>query len=279
MNSDDELQATLVAMPKPAVQDVVTGIGTQAKWILLVTAILLALAVAFYGLWTSTGDTFWQGCMIAMLIVSPNVGIIGGAFALWARVQNRKLRQMASGEYFVHWRIGDERWEQECERNQKRSRWLIPLISGGFAFVALVFAALVFWDAGDVFFGSPLLHFIGVGGLGAATGFVIGLFCRAMTRITERLMRTRTPQVIIGPAGVYVTGQFWPRSTFNQRLESVELASDARETLVFQFVVGSQHGDQNMFVRVPFPADQVAAAAIIPSLMMDARTAVTYGPR
>ncbi len=265
---DEELRAELLVMPKPKVDDVAVSVAEQAKYILLVAAGFLALAGIFHGLSIyGSRARFWQFWAMGMCVFAATPALWGAIWALWAFVQNRKLRRMVKGEYYVRWLIDRERLLREFETvrqlHQKMPKCFAWLV-GGFG---LFFAAGIYAD-GDRFFESLALHFAVPLGVGAAGGYIVGWFVRAMSYVTERIARTRTPQVIVGPAGIYLPGRFCPARTVGQRFVGAALSNEKPDVLLVNFAVTQRHGgERREELPVPFPVDERAQAEMVCELI------------
>lgn len=266
----NELEAQLKRMPKPPVADVVTSVAAQAKAVLLAAGAMLLFGGVCYGisLLVSWKDP-WQITAGISSALSMTPLLTGALMALWVYVQGGKRRQLAAGEYYVHWSYEPNQWAQHCDRLELRySRALQIFVACGLG-IGLVFAAMVHFDDDRLFFGSIVTHYGVCIGIGAIAGWVIGLFCRYLGNITRTIQRDRTAQSLIGPEGVYVTGQFWPTRTFGHNLRSASVGGGASTNVRFVFAVQTNHGTSETTVVIPIPLGQEKVAAALAKVMME----------
>lgn len=268
MENERALRAKLLEMPKPPVDDVVLSIVTQWKYVSLVVVLLAGLAGLFSLVATYSHSDGWYHWAMVLLAVDATPAVIAVGMGAWALTQGRKLRRMTAGEYYVHWKIGPQLWQRTCEHYRSKARWLAPALVAGGAIAGLAFAMAAF-DDNNVFFGSAGGHFFGILGIGTAIGGGIGLYVRFLADITARLMRTRTPQVVIGPAGLYFTGQFWPTKTYGQELRMVRISEEMPGFLRFFFLIENKYGKSHGDAAVPFPPDEAPVAEVVCQLMTE----------
>lgn len=260
--------------PKPPVDGVATSVGAQAMGILLWGLVLPALAGAFYAVSKlATLHKGWEIAAIVMLAIWPTPLLIGGLMWLSTRMQEKKLRELAGGMYWVWWQYQPDQWRDHCARSEKNLRWIGPGFAAGGAAVALVFAGMVHGDEGRLFFDSVLGHYGVCGLVGSAGGGVVGLICRRLAGITQRLRRTKPAQALIGPEGVYITGQFSPMSAFGHQFRRAIFPNDPPRTLRFVFAVKTKHGWTENEVLVPIPPGQDDAANAVQAAAMQMRQA------
>ncbi|MEM8946979.1 MAG: hypothetical protein AAGD11_17520 [Planctomycetota bacterium] len=249
----NDLQSQLRQMPKPPVRDVVTSVGAQAKAILYAGLGMLALAGGMQGVsHLVAARRHWESAAALMLGLSIAPLFLAALLALWVYVQGKKCRKLAAGEYYVHWLHADQQWATHCELTGRKVSNIvrnITLIGTCGSFLL----ALVTHLEGNAALGSVFRHYLVFIVVGTIAGYAIGAFCRYCGNLTHRLKQTRTAQSLIGPAGVYMTGQFWPLSTFGQQLNSILIAKNNPKDIEFDFHVQTKHGPVDMKVIVPVP--------------------------
>lgn len=232
------------------------SVAAQAKAIFLAGVGIQAAAGAIYGIsHFVTARRSWEGAaaIIAGLGISPL--FLAAILALWVYVQGKKLRQLAAGQYYVHWRYTSDEWQPHCKISDAKlsnSARTITLVVTG---MMLLLAVGVHSD-GNLAFDSIVKHYAAFVGTGLVAGYAIGVFCQYCGNITHKLKQSRTAQALIGPGGIYLTGQFWPLATFGQHLRSVKIADDDPDNICFTFEVRTKHGSTETFVLVPIPPDQ-----------------------
>ena len=260
----DPLRAELTRFPKAPVDDVVTSVGAQSKAIVAAGVAMLLTAAALYGAsLIAAKPKGWEIAAAVISAISLTPLLAGLLTGLWAWTQQKKLRELAGGMYWVHWQYGPQQWDEHCQRSEKNLRWLVSAFAGGGAVLALLFAGMVHADDGQLFFGSIASHYGLCLAAGAAGGAAVGAFCRHMAGITQRLRRTKAAQALIGPAGVYVTGLFSPMKTFGYDFKQARLPSEEPGVMTFVFRVKTKHGWQDSPLSVPVPPGQEAVAKIL----------------
>ena len=258
------LIAQLQQMPKQPAPEVVTSVAAQAQTILLACLAFPAAAAVLYGISRlSLNPDPWQVGAVICLGILPTPLLIGLLMGLWSRVQRGKRVELARGMYYVRWVYEPEQWSKFCGQSRQRVRWLVPAMTAGIVGVGLVFAGMVHGEDGKLFFGSVFSHYGFCSGIAAAAGLTVGLFCQHLTNITSRLRRRKTAQSLIGPNGVYITGQFWPMATFGHRFLSARIVKEHPGHVRFLFSVKTNHGWTESTVLIPIPPGQQAVAEAV----------------
>jgi len=263
----DNLSSRLSEMPKQPVSDLVVSTATQAKWALLASMVFPLLAGLFFMLSLNPlQERIWRHWMFVMLAIFPTPGLISLLVLLWSWFYARPLRKLAQGWYYVRWIIPPDLWERECERATRQNQKL-GLIVVGLSLLGGLSFAVIAWSEGDIFFGGAVRHFFVVAAISAGLGLILAVVLSALANVTVRLMKTRTAQVIIGPEGVYITGQYWPFSAPAQTLENVQFHNEESHCLKFIFRVSTQHGPRNRTLNIPFPPERKSEAMAIPKIL------------
>lgn len=258
----------LERMPKPPVPGLVTSVGAQARIVFCAGLVLGAVGGAL--LWISQSvarSKPWEIAGGVLLALSATPLLTGALMGLWATVQGGKRRELSRGMYYVHWRYDAAQWEEHCQRTHAMTKRFVPLLAACGAGAAVVFAAMVHFDDDRLFFGTVLAHYGVCTAIGATAGVAIGWFCQRLANITHRLQQTLPAQAVIGPAGVYVTGQFAPLSTFGHRLKSVSMVSEPPACIRFLFEVKTKHGWNESAMLIPIPPGKQQEAETLVELL------------
>lgn len=262
-----DLRKQLLEFPKAPIETVPTGIQAQTKYLWLMTLILAGVGVAAYllSIW-SKPNRIAMYVAIGILVVIPGPAIITLTFQLWTWTQLKKLRDMASGKYYVRWPIAQVPWERMMQERDKANDQIPRIISSLLGVVILLLVTAIRFDNGHVFFGSELLHFTVPTAVAAAIGYLIGKLCLIFANMTDHIMRTREPQVLIGPEGIYMTGIFWPLNTFGQKLVTAKI--DAGVTLLrCSFRISTKHGSRTEMLKIPYPPERTDESQLVAQLL------------
>ena len=220
---------------------------------------LLGVVVGFFGL---------AGLVVGILagVTALTLLLIVGIVRLQSRRWRQDLERLAAGEHRLHWRFDQSAWAAfRAGRARRRSLalWLLP---GGLAVSGLVVAFLAHSD-GERFWGSAALTFAVPIAAGAALGGVISLAARWFAGTSERLMARYPGELLVGDRGFYLTGEYWPWSSFGQRLVAAALSENRPPEITFTFrvLVGEQSTHRTVTLPVP-PGEEQAAAELVRDL-------------
>lgn len=263
----DRIRDELLSMPKAPVDDIVTTIGAQARIICLTGLVFGLLGGLCYWISEITHPgNFWLGCALACSVLVLPLLLVGLICLLWDFIQSRKLKRLSQGEYYVHWRIDGDRWEKVLEQ-AGRAKLTIFWIGAGCVFCMGILFSLVLIPNGEYVFGSPFSHFAFFLTISTTAALIVGGFCHWLANMTEHLMRTRTPQVIMGPEGVYLTGRFGPFKTFDQKLTGATVSGQEAQTLELTIQVQTQYGLVSHDHPIPYPKGEDASARELVKLL------------
>ncbi|MEM8946980.1 MAG: hypothetical protein AAGD11_17525 [Planctomycetota bacterium] len=267
MTNAKDIEAQLRRMPKSSVGDVVTSTGAQSKVILLVGVAFQLVSLVFYGVSLIViRPERWEQAAAIVSCFAPLPLMVGGLLAVWVFAQTRKCRRLAGGEYYVHWRYEPEQWAAHCDHSASKLRLVLPIIGLCGAGVGLVLALLVHLDDERLFYGTLWTHYGLCIGLGSAIGTLVGWFCVYCGNITQSIKQNRTAHSIIGPLGIYITGEFWPTSTLSQSLLSAAIQPDDAHVL-FTFRIRTKNGNNDVPVPIPIPPGQQQVAIALVELI------------
>lgn len=263
----DELLVKLQAMPKAPVDDLVVATSVQARRAFLASLIFPLLAAIFFVLSLNPlQERLWRHWMFVMLAIYPTPGLISLLVWLWSWYGATPLKKLGAGWYYVCWQIQADQWQRECERIGGQNRKLGPIIFGVIVFAGMCVAGLA-WEDNNRLFAGFAAHFAGITAISALIGLVLGGFLQWLGSLTGRLMRTHTPQVLIGPDGFYITGRYWPFAAPGQWLAAVQFLESEADCLEFTFQIATQHGPRDQQVVVPYPPDKKAEASAVQDLL------------
>ena len=176
---------------------------------------------------------------------------------------------MVAGDRYVWWNYTPAQWEQHiaAERTRNRNAWWI--IALGIAGVGVVVGLLVATTSDDLIADSQVITALAISGGFVVFGIIAGAFMHLGIQGAIRGM-ARNEGVIIGPAGLYVSGAFWSFKGMGIRLESFQHkprgpaedrspdAGQPYDQLLFVFRVQGKNTTHLQHVHVPVPLGQEA---------------------
>lgn len=251
----DSLRRQILAMPKEAVDDLVTCTAAHAKALYALCLGLVGWSGAAYLplWWFSVESKGWWITVMFPLCALPTVLLIALGVHLWAWMERRKFAEMRKGMYYVRWLYDPDQWARYCQVDLHSYRWLEAIFAACGAGMAMVVALMTHLEDGELWWGNPATHYGSALFWGVTPGYAAGWFVRRRVNQTERLRRRSTAQCLLGPRGAYITGQFWPWQAPGQRVVGLRLQKQPQWALVAAFRVSTQGGAHEKDVLFPVP--------------------------
>ena len=166
-----------------------------------------------------------------------------------------KIAGLSAEGSYAHWHYDDTTWSAYRENFAIRNARLPIKLAALFGCSGLLVAILVQND-GELIWNSVATTYVAFIGAGAAFGCVLGIAIRWLDNGPLHIMERHRGECLIGPAGLYITGQFWPWKTTGQGLVAATLGDTGSGELRFDF----QTGTARKTVSVPVPRGQEAIA-------------------
>lgn len=206
-------------------------------------------------------DSAWP---VLCIVLAFFAGMVGAILYFTALSSRRKLNAMVAGDRYVWWTYSPQQWEQHiaAERTRNRSVWWI--ITLGIAGIGVVIGLIVATSSDDLIADSRPITVLAIAGGFAVFGIIAGAFIHLGIQGSIRGM-ARNEGVIVGPAGLYVSGAFWAFKSLGIRLESFQhkargpaddRAPDAGQPfdqMLFVFRVQGKNTTHLQHVHVPVP--------------------------
>lgn len=263
------LKEQLLAMPKPAVEDVVVNTDKQAKYVMCFVALIPTIAAGvFYLISRFSHHRYLMTNAWLMLAIAPAPFVLGFIHQKLSFLRKGKLQKTVEGQYYVHWRIGQKKWKKTIKRSEMANTRLVPKIIFG-SVLAAEFCAFCIYNEGGILLDSPVIHFLGSGLAAGVLGAIVGVFGWKMALITQHIRKTQTAQVVIGPQGIYMTGQFWPLQTFGQQLEEAVISRKHPGHLQITLAFRTKYGKHRIPVLVPYAQGEKQKAKELCKLLME----------
>lgn len=256
------LKAKLTAMPKAPVEGVTAPILVQVKYCWLVSLVLPMMAgISYLGTQYGIDTDFWNHVMRSMLAIYAVVLLTLIMMTMWTLTLYRRLRHLASGHYFVHWLLTDD---QLHDAQSKSSPNVIKflLIGGAISTGAGLTAAGQAFADGKLFFATPFEHFTftGIGFL--MIGCALGYFFWKLAQLKHQFVTTHCVQVIVGPKGLYITGDFWSFDGTFQRLYDVSVSKE-ESRIEFKVGTSGEHAIRHEQISIPVPEGELPNARLL----------------
>ena len=175
------------------------------------------------------------------------------ALLIWliGRGYRTRLAALRIEDAYVHWDYDEAIWSAYREKFAAGNAKLPLKLAALLACSGLLAAVLISRD-GELIWNTVATTYAVMIGAGAALGHVLGLAIRWLDNGPLHLMERHKGECVIGPAGLYITGQFWPWKTVGQRLAAATLSEGEDCELRFEF----QTGTARKIVSVPVPPGQ-----------------------
>ena len=234
--------------------------ASAGRWSLYMAVLLLLAGGAGFAI-DGGRETAWLALAIPGSIFGGTMLLVGGIICLLTRSWTRAVLKMAGDEATVRWTVYSRRdWNAFLEAEGSRSLKSTLLLTGLIALMGVVFAAIGAFggDESGVFAGLLMV------GLGVV---IFGCVAWATTA-SLRAMRRDGGLVLIGEDGVFITGTYWPWSTFGQRLIDVEVCPAGELSLsqiVLTYRVQTKNGSTTKDVHIPVPTGREPEAALVVS--------------
>lgn len=248
------LESELKSMPKPEVSGVKAPMIQQVKLCWLASFVLPLLAgVCFLGSVYGIDEEYWIHWMLMILAIYGIIALTLVMVSMWTLSLFLKLRDLAAGNYYVHWTIPDQSWGIKCQRSTPSALKYVAI--GGLISVGagLTAAGQAFAD-GNLFFATPFSHFAYTGIYFLFVGCTLSLFFWRLAKIKHDYMSSQHGLVLIGPRGIYITGSFWSFEGAAQRLYDISISSESPRQM--QFKIGTSGKNQINYESICIPITQ-----------------------
>lgn len=258
--SNELTREEFLIFPKPRLQPLVTATGEQLKRIWILTLSISAVCGGVY-----LFNEF--AALLFAVVLLPGLALISLIFQVWYFTQRSRIRSLESGDYYVNWPIAPEPW-----KNLIAQRAVNAAIPGTFAKwfggTTLFMVTMYYFLEDTVFFDSTILHFVLPTVVVVIVSYLVGLIVLVFTGMTDRIMRTHAPQLVVGPGGIYMTGTFRPTATLDQKLVSTEVIQEDC-VLACKYRIATRHGVEFRVVRYPYPSNRTEEAHCVANLLND----------
>lgn len=262
-----ELESELKALPKPAVSGVQAPLIQQVKICWLASFVLPLLAgVCFLGSIYGSDVESWKHWMFMILAIYGVIAVTLAMVSMWTLSLFLKLRDLAAGNYYVHWTIPDQNWDSICERSTASALKYVAI--GGIISVGagLTAAGQAFAD-GKLFFATTFSHFAYTGFCFLLVGCTLGLFFWRLAKIKHDFMSSQHGLVLIGPRGMYNTGSFWSFQGAAQQLYDVSISSESPRQMQFKIGTSGENGINYEFISIPIAQPELLTAKVLCRLL------------
>ncbi|MEX2212788.1 MAG: hypothetical protein WD768_01585 [Phycisphaeraceae bacterium] len=219
------------------------------KGVALASMVAIALGIAI-------GALLPEKAQIAAIVLGSSLGGVGlliGLFMWLFGIRWQKaVNQMVAGDYYVYWTYEQQQWHDFVTKEYRKRWWVFWVIAGCTMIPGITIAAATSSD-GDTIAGSIALTWLVWAGGFLLLGAGIGQFFMVMARRKYEQLLQETGDVFIGPKGFYISGDYWPWSTFGQKLEAMRTEPGPPMEIVFTFRIQQKHGSTTKDVHVPVP--------------------------
>lgn len=204
----------------------------------------------------------------SVLGIGIGLGLVALAFGillpLGSRGQRAVVDEMAAGQRFVHWTYPIEDWTRHVDlereaRSVIAAFGLLPAAVGALAVSCVIVAVHLF---GKTMTGQQL-----AAGIALAFAIAIGSYCliggyhNINAFVRARLLLDAGGHVLIGPQGLYYSGEFWAGRSDNPLFRGVQPDEGSSRGLVFEFITLSRRGGSfDHRICVPIPPGREAEA-------------------
>lgn len=188
-----------------------------------------------------------------------------GALAMLAdrKSPNDLLPVLVGGDYWAHWRVSDDQLQRVSARRRRRTRygpvWVIV-----FAFMLGVGAGSFNASRRPILPDNPDRYIFLYAATYATFAACCGIYVFTGKRWRSILHDSLDTDVVIGPKGIYICGEFHAWGSYGFGLNHVFFSKDTPDQLQLEFFF--RHGS-NFTLAVPFPAEQQASALKTASML------------
>lgn len=261
------LKSELKAMPKPAVSGVQAPMIQQVKICWLASFVLPLLAgVCFLGSVYGIDEEFWKHWMLMILAIYGIVALTLVLASVWTLSLFFELRDLAAGNYYVHWTIPDQSWAIKCQRSTPSALKYVA-IGGLISFGAGLTAAGMAFADGNLFFATPFSHFAYTGICFLLVGCTLGSFFWRLAKVKHDYMSSRNGLILISPWGIYITGSFWSFRGAVQRLYDVSISSESPRQMQFKIGTSGENGINYKSICIPIAQSELLRAKVLRRLL------------